>query len=91
MTHPIRAAEVHTFQRQNSNGKGREWIAQFYPYNVYPVFFSGPTEEAVTSQAEAMRQEAIDKHEADCIRRQDLARQTKQRADEKRKAKEHQK
>jgi hypothetical protein len=71
VSHPIRKAEVHTFQRQNSNGKGREWIAQFYPYSIYPVFFSGPTEDAVTAQAEAMRNEAIDKHEAACIARQE--------------------
>ena len=80
MSHPIRKAEVHTFQRQNGNGKGREWIAQFYPYSIYPVFFSGPTQDAVTMQAEEMRQEAIDKHEAACIARQDMAAKTKERA-----------
>ena len=70
MTHPIRQAEVHTFQRHNSNGKGREWIAQFYPYSIYPVFFIGPTEAGVVEQAEGMRAEAIEKHEAACIARQ---------------------
>lgn len=84
MTHPIRDAEIHTFQRQNSNGKGREWIAQFYPYKIYPVFFSGKTEQEVIDTAEGMRTEAIKKHEAQVIARQEA----KAKAAATRKAKE---
>ena len=84
MSHPIRAAEIHTFQRQNSNGKGREWIAQFYPYKIYPVFFSGTTEQEVIGTAEEMRAEAIEKHEAQVIARQEA----KAKAAAARKAKE---
>jgi hypothetical protein len=71
MTHPIRSAVVHTFERKSFSGVGRNWIAQFYPYNTYPVFFSGPTEEFVVGQAEAMRKEAIDKYEQTVIARQE--------------------
>tara|TARA_R110000851_G_scaffold214111_1_gene366722 strand:+ start:547 stop:807 length:261 start_codon:yes stop_codon:yes gene_type:complete len=84
MTHPIRNAVIHTFKRKDSDGKGREWIAQFFPYKIYPVFFSGKTEEDVIDSAEAVRAEAIQKHEADCIRRQDA----KEKAAQKRKSKE---
>lgn len=84
MTHPIRKAAIHTFKRQNCDGNGREWLAQFYPYKTYPVIFSGETEQRAIDAAEAMRTEAIEKHEAECIRRQTA----KEIAAQKRKAKE---
>lgn len=76
--HPIRLAEIHTFKRVDSNGNGSEFIARFYPYKTYPVTFSGPTAESVTDLAEDMRAEAIEKHEASVIARQE--RQAKAKA-----------
>lgn len=84
MTHPIRKAAIHTFKRENGDGNGREWIAQFYPYKTYPVIFSSKTEQGVIDAAEDMRTEAIEKSEAECIRRQEA----KEKAAQKRKAKE---
>jgi hypothetical protein len=81
MTHPIRKAQIHTFQRNNPNGKGREWIAQFYPYKIYPVFFSGPTEAVVLGLAEDMRKEAIDKYEHACIKRIEATAKRKEQRD----------
>jgi len=49
------------------------WLARLHPYSVYPVFFSGATEDEVIAQAEALRAEAIAKHEASCIARQQAA------------------
>ena len=88
MVHPIRKAEVHTFRRFEDTSKGHKWIAYFYPYSVYPVYFSGKTRQEVLNKAETMRAEAIEKHEADCIRRQELARRNKERAAERKRKKE---
>lgn len=77
MTHPIRSAAVHTFSREDGNDGGHAWLARFYPYSVYPVFFHGETEADVIAQAEALRAEAIEKHEAACIARQEAAEKRK--------------
>ena len=61
--HPIRNAEVHTFQRTDNGSGTVAWLARFYPYSTYPVFFQGSSEEDVVSQAEALRTEAITKYE----------------------------
>jgi hypothetical protein len=69
--HPIRDAEVHTFQRTD-NGSGKvSWLARFYPYNTYPVFFQGSSEEDVVTQAETLRAEAITKYETAYISQQE--------------------
>ena len=68
--HPMRRAVLHTFQRQDTHNGGSDWIGRFYPYSAYPVFFHGPTEADVTEKAEAMRAEAIERHEASVIARQ---------------------
>ena len=88
MTHPIRNAELHTFERGTDTGKGAIWIAMFHPYPTYPVFFQGKTEAAAIEAAEAMRTEAIEKHEAACILRQEQSRKAKERAAAKKAAKE---
>ncbi|WP_299830734.1 hypothetical protein [uncultured Roseobacter sp.] len=80
MTHPIRKAKLHTFERRDLNEGGANWVGQFYPYKTYPVLFSGVDEQAVIDAAEAMRAEAIEKHEKACIVRQETARRNKERA-----------
>ena len=85
--HPIRKAKIHTFKRQDSEDGGANWIARFYPYGAYPVFFHGVDEVAAIASAEAVRTEAIEKHEAACIARQKAGEASKQRAADKRKTK----
>ena len=86
MSHPIRKAEIHTFCRveetkPNFNPRtGVTFIAMFFPYKTYPMYFSGHSRSDVIAKAEAFRAEAIEKHEADCIRRQELSRKAKERA-----------
>lgn len=69
--HPLRHAVLHTFQRQDTHNGGSDWMGRFYPYSAYPVFFHGPTEADVTDKAEDMRAQAIERHEASCIARQE--------------------
>lgn len=85
--HPIRTAKVHVFQRVDSDGKGYAFIAKFYPYKTYPVIFNGATHDEVVAKAEAMRTEAIEKHEASVIARQEA----KAKADAARAAKKKEK
>lgn len=83
MTHPIRAAKIHTFERRDSHDGGANWVGQFHPYKTYPVTFYGVDEQEVLEKAEAMRSEAIAKHEAECIRRQETAERNRKRKAEK--------
>lgn len=69
--HPMRDAELHTFERATDSGKGAVWVARFYPYDTYPVFFHGRTEQDAIRNAEALRTEAIEKHEAAVISRKE--------------------
>jgi len=69
--HPMRDAELHTFERSTDSGKGAVWIARFYPYDTYPVFFHGATEADAIKNAEAIRSEAIEKYEAGVIARKE--------------------
>ena len=75
MTHPMRHTKIHTFERIRDicehDETGAEWIAMFHPYRTYPVHFTGATRAAVIEAAEAMRAEAIEKHEAACIAREE--------------------
>ena len=68
--HPMRKAAIHTFQRNDTHLNGAKWIARFHPYDTYPVFFHGATEQAAIDAAEAIRTEAIEKYEAGIITRQ---------------------
>jgi len=86
--HPMRQAEIHTFKRQGGAGRGVDWIARFHPYDLYPVFFHGSDEGAAIAAAEAIRSDAIKKHEAACITRQKLAASRKSLAQEPSKFKE---
>lgn len=69
MSHPIRKAKLHTFERKDLEKGGVDWIARFHPYSTYPVFFTGKTEDEAVAKAEALRAEAIEKHEQSCINR----------------------
>jgi hypothetical protein len=76
--HPIRKAEVHTFQRTDSGKGSVSWLARFYPYSTYPVFFQGSSEEDVILQAETLRTEAITKFERSYIIQQEAKVKRKQ-------------
>lgn len=71
--HPMRKAQIHTFKRCDGGYRGVNYIARFYPYDSYPVFFHGETEAEAIASAEALRTEAIDKYEKGIIIRQEAA------------------
>lgn len=64
--HPIREHLVNVYVGQT------ECIALIGSGNGYP-FFRAPTAEEAFAKAEAFRQDAIDKHEASSIARQEAA------------------
>tara|TARA_R110000764_G_scaffold83102_1_gene163533 strand:+ start:758 stop:1036 length:279 start_codon:yes stop_codon:yes gene_type:complete len=70
LEHPIRTAEVHTFQRTDSGSGTVAWLARFYPYSTYPVFFQGSSEADVVTQAEVLRTKAIEEYEEAYIKRE---------------------
>ena len=86
--HPIRNATIHVFKRIDAHDGGHKYVAMFAPYKTYPVFFHGSTEDAAVDAAEAMRTDAIYKHEAACIARQENAVRAKAAAAAKRAKKE---
>ena len=86
--HPIRNAALHVFQRIDAHDGGSQFVAMFAPYKAYPVFFHGSTEDAAVDAADAMRTDAIDKHEAACIARQENSARAKAAAAAKKAAKE---
>ena len=71
--HPMRKAQIHVFKRCDGGYRGVNYIARFFPYDSYPVFFHGETEEEAIAAAEALRTEAIDKFEKGIITRQEAA------------------
>lgn len=75
--HPIRDAAIHIFERSEYNGQGSRYLARFHPYNAYPVHALGATESEVVAKLETLRTEAIEKHEADVIRRKEAAERMK--------------
>jgi len=48
-------------------------MARLHPYRVYPVFFYGDTPDEAVAALEAVRADAIEKHEASVIKRQEAA------------------
>ncbi|MFG6573179.1 hypothetical protein ACGYLO_16420 [Sulfitobacter sp. 1A13353] len=71
--HPLRDAVIHTFERRDSNEGGPRWLARFHPDRLCIVFFTGDTEAEAIEKAEALRTEAIEKHEAAYIARMEAA------------------
>lgn len=67
--HPIRKAPIHTFERRDQQSGGARYIARFHPYDAYPIFFKGSTEDAARGSAERFRDETIAAHEATFIKR----------------------
>lgn len=67
--HPIRNAEIHTFERADVQDNGARWVARFWPYNTWLIIFNGDTEEAAHSEAEAFRADVIEKNEAAFVNR----------------------
>lgn len=70
MTHPIRDAEIHVFNRMDGGKGGAEIIARFYPYDTYPVFAHGRTAAEAIAKLEVIRTEAIEKYEKQVIARE---------------------
>ena len=61
--HPMRDLDVVVFQKVSGNS-GPEFIAKYEPFHVYPVFFSGDTEEEARKKAKDFADDAVAKHEA---------------------------
>ena len=61
--HPIRKAELHTFARRPGITGGTPFIARFHPYDTWPIFFSGDTEDEAKGKAEKFRTETIEYNE----------------------------
>jgi len=84
--HPIRDAALHVFERTDDAAQGPRFMARFYPYSIYPVFFTGPTKDAAIASAEELRAEAIAKHEAAYILKQEAKAKAKAARDAKKEA-----
>jgi hypothetical protein len=69
--HPIRDAVIHIWTATDPMDKQPAYLARFYPYRTYPVFATGQTPEEAAAKLEAIRTEAIDKHEEAYIARQE--------------------
>lgn len=82
--HPIRNAELHIFERVNKSDNGSDFVARFHPYDTWPVFFKGQTREEAERKAAQFKQECLDKHEVDCIARQQRAEAMRKRKAESR-------
>ena len=90
MTHPIRDAEIVTWMSGDEKVAGTpyKWMGRLAPFSVYPVTAHCMTREGVVEKLEALRTEAIEKHEEQVIARQELAKANKERAAAKKAAKE---
>lgn len=77
--HPIRKAKKHIFQRILDDGIGADFLGRFYPYDTYPMFFRGTSAADVAAKMEQFRDDAISKHEAEVIRRQEQAKKMRAR------------
>lgn len=63
-SHPIRGMSIHVFGRNDiSDGAGALFIARFFPYGKFPIFFSGDSAEEARQKAEDFRQDVIEKNE----------------------------
>jgi hypothetical protein len=71
--HPMRNAPIHVFQRVDNDGTGATFIARLHPYDTYPVFWHGKTAEAAKQSCADFVAEAVAKHEAAYVTRQENA------------------
>ncbi len=56
-------APIHVFQRvRDMSGGGVEFIARFYPYDDFPILFSGNTKDDVAQKARDWREEQLEKY-----------------------------
>lgn len=71
--HPIRKAPLHVWTRSDDLAAGKQFIARFHPYDVYPIFFSGDTQAEAVERAEHFRAQTIEVYEAKAISRMEAA------------------
>jgi hypothetical protein len=67
----MRDAAIHIWTATDPIEGQTAYLARFYPYSLYPVFATGQTPEEAAAKLEAIRAEAIEKHEAAYVARQD--------------------
>lgn len=62
--HPIRDMKIHVFGRDGATeSEGVAFVARFFPYGKFPIFFSGCSAEEVRQKAEDFRKCVIEKNE----------------------------
>ena len=71
--HPMRGAPVHVFKRVDCHGAGVQFVARLHPYDAYPVFFNGETEDEAVGAAMAFCADAVEKYERAYISRKKAA------------------
>lgn len=63
-SHPIRGMRIHVFGRDAISDEGGVlFVARFFPYDKFPIFFSGNSAEQAREKAEDFRQDVIEKNE----------------------------
>ncbi len=61
--HILRSAEIHVFERIDSNRNGAQYVAKFYTYSRFPIIFKGNTYRDVMDSITAFREEQLAIHE----------------------------
>lgn len=82
--HPMRDLEVMVYQQITGNS-GPKYIAKYEPFHVYPVFFSGDTEEEARLKAKQFADDAVATHEETYQKRRANAEKARAARDAKRK------
>ena len=82
--HPMRDLEVMVYQQITGNS-GPKYIAKYEPFHVYPVFFSGDTEEEARLKAKQFADDAVATHEETYQKRRGNAEKARAARDAKRK------
>lgn len=59
--HPMRDLEVVVYQK--ISGNGYNFIAKYEPFNVYPIFFHGITEEDARQSAKKFADDTVEQYE----------------------------
>ena len=82
--HPMRDLEVMVYQ-QISGNSGPKYIAKYEPFHVYPVFFSGDTEEEARLKTKKFADDAVATYEETYQKRKANAEKARAARDAKRK------
>jgi len=65
----MRNVVIHTFKAVTNSPNADPFISRLYPYSKYPILFKGDTQEEVEQKARDFVDDAVNRHEAEYIRR----------------------